>query len=193
MLERPALFISSLLFAVVLISAPSVWAQAGDGNALGAEAALLEGNSETPTPETADKDPDPKMAKLVETERKTTEKRLNELQTSAQKFADIEEGVNRASQYMLKAMNDFFNHHGSSLDAYRMAASAGDSKKAKKLAKKITKIRKNFLKALKKSNKMLDKLKKLETKLAKRAAKEEAEDQKDEKSDGEEAQPDEAK
>ena len=192
MFNRLNLFPIVAFSLLSLLGSPILWAQTGD---LEAEAALA-GKQEAPPPSEEKQDPDPKLAKRVEVERKTTELRLNRLQTAAQDFADIEESVNRASQLMLGAMNTFFMKHGNTLSEYRMAAAAGEEKKMKKLGKAVIKIRKTFLKSLKKANRILDKLKKLEAKLMKQAAEEVEDDAKDkpveEKPVGTEAKPGEA-
>ena len=145
--------------------------------AMAQSSGLLEKKPEEKVVE-VDKDPDPKLLKTLETERKTTEKRLNRLQTLGQKFMDIVEGVNKASNVVNKASMVFYNGHYGALDAYRVADSAGNTKKAKAAAKKVIKLRNDFLKALRKANKMLDKLKKFEAKLVKRLAEQEAEEKK---------------
>jgi hypothetical protein len=122
-----------------------------------------------------DKDPDPKLAAQVTETRKKTEDRLNRLQTASQKFADIEDAVNAASQILMAAMNQYFGQHGSALSAYQMAERSGNAAEAKKEAKRVVQIRKTFLVGLKNANKKLDKLKKLEAKLAKQAEQEDKE------------------
>ena len=124
------------------------------------------------------KDPFPGLEKKVEEGRKALGERLNLLQSAAQKFADVEEKIMKASQLYMEAMDAYDTNHGQAINDYRSAESSGDKKAVAKAKKSVAKARKAFLKSIAKVNKGLNKLKKLEAKLAKQAAKEDAEDAK---------------
>ncbi|MEE2789350.1 MAG: hypothetical protein VX589_18575, partial [Myxococcota bacterium] len=135
----------------------AVQAHAQEGDPLAAEAALLEQKAEQKVQDT-DKDPDIKLLKKTDKARNEMEARLNTLQSTGQKFVDIEEGINGLSQKFLEATDKYYGAHSEALDAFQTAEGAGDKKAAKKAGKSVIKIRKTLLRRLKKMEKGFKKL-----------------------------------
>ena len=148
-------------------------AQDGEVDPLAAEAMLLEKEAQKPKLDHSS-DPDAKSLAKVKEMEKSIEERLNTLQSGAETFLDIVEGVNAATNTFMTAQEKFFGTHDTALDEYRRAEAEGNAKASKKAAKKVKKLRKKYVKGLKKVHKKLDRLQKLRKRLEKRAAREDA-------------------
>ncbi len=162
-----------LLFAL-LIALPSGFAMADDDDFPDPDGLLETDGSEKkkPVPEV---DPNAKMAKKVEENRKACEARLNEFQSRSGKLLDVDEKVQEATSKLSDAVYVYAEKHGAALENYRNFHQAGDQKSIKKYAKMIKKLRTKFLKVIKSVNKDLVKIEKLEKKLLKAMAAEDAE------------------
>jgi len=161
-----------LAFALSTVTG-SVFAQDGDADPLAAEAMLLEKEAQAPKIDHSS-DPAPKMLAQVKSAEKAVEERLNTLQSGAETFLDIVDGVNAATNRFMTVQEKFFGTHDTLLNEYRTAEAEGNAKASKKAQKKVKKLRKKYLAGLKKINKKLDRLAKLRKKLEKRAAREDA-------------------